>query len=233
MRLITVKNAKTVKGEKHGWITGILYLAPHTTADPNFNVCPWSTPGCRKACLYTAGRGRMQSIQHARIKKTKWLIRDRESFIDQLILDINQLKKVADRKGMKLAIRLNGTSDLPWETKQFGQIHTRFPDIPFYDYTKSMKRVLDQTANYTLILSKSETNTEDCLAVLSKGHNVAAVFSTIKPLNTITWNGYKVIDGDINDLRFIEEKSVVVGLLAKGKAKYDTSGFVINYEAMD
>jgi hypothetical protein len=43
-----------------------------------------------------------------------------------------------------------------------------------------------------------------------------------------TWNGYKVIDGTKHDLRFLDEKGVVVGLLAKGDAKHDMSGFVVD-----
>jgi hypothetical protein len=35
------------------------------------------------------------------------------------------------------------------------------------------------------------------------------------------------INGDENDLRFLDPKGVVVGLTAKGKAKSDTSGFVV------
>ena len=38
--------------------------------------------------------------------------------------------------------------------------------------------------------------------------------------------GRKVIDGDKHDLRFLDEKNVIVGLIAKGEAKKDISGFV-------
>ena len=41
------------------------------------------------------------------------------------------------------------------------------------------------------------------------------------------WNGFPVINGDENDLRFLDPKGVVVGLKAKGKAKTDTTGFVV------
>jgi hypothetical protein len=39
--------------------------------------------------------------------------------------------------------------------------------------------------------------------------------------------GWKVINGDETDLRFLDEKNVIVGLVAKGKAKKDTTGFVV------
>jgi hypothetical protein len=40
--------------------------------------------------------------------------------------------------------------------------------------------------------------------------------------------GLKVINGDKNDLRFLDPKNSIVGLYAKGKAKKDYSGFVID-----
>ena len=36
-----------------------------------------------------------------------------------------------------------------------------------------------------------------------------------------------MIDGDVSDVRFNDPKGVIVGLRAKGDAKKDTSGFVI------
>jgi hypothetical protein len=42
------------------------------------------------------------------------------------------------------------------------------------------------------------------------------------------FKGLKVIDGDTHDMRFLDEPNSVVGLKAKGKARQDKSGFVIN-----
>jgi hypothetical protein len=39
--------------------------------------------------------------------------------------------------------------------------------------------------------------------------------------------GRKVIDGDETDLRFLDPKNSIVGLIAKGKARHDQSGFVV------
>ena len=58
----------------------------------------------------------------------------------------------------------------------------------------------------------------------SNGMNVAVVFRKELPA---TYLGRKVINGDETDLRFLDEKNVIVGLKAKGKAKKDTSGFVV------
>jgi hypothetical protein len=37
----------------------------------------------------------------------------------------------------------------------------------------------------------------------------------------------RVIDGDVDDVRWMDEQGVVVGLRAKGLAKKDDTGFVI------
>jgi hypothetical protein len=59
---------------------------------------------------------------------------------------------------------------------------------------------------------------------MNMGGNVAMVFENKLPT---TYKGKKVINGDENDLRFLDSKNVIVGLVAKGKGKKDDSGFVI------
>ena len=76
-------NAKTVKGQKRGYLTGILYLAPSNESG-TINVCPHASAGCRAACLYTAGMGSFSNVKQARINKTLWFARDRESFVAQI-----------------------------------------------------------------------------------------------------------------------------------------------------
>ena len=69
-RLLSVAaDAKTVKGQKQGYLTGVLYLAPHTIS--GYQVCPNASNGCRIVCLYTAGRGVYTNTQNARIARTK------------------------------------------------------------------------------------------------------------------------------------------------------------------
>jgi len=124
-------------------------------------------------------------------------------------------------------VRLDGTSDVGWE--RHGVIQA-FKGVQFYDYTKNYVRMLafiggKLPSNYSLTFSRSETNEAQCLEVLKRGGNVAVVFrGKVLPTH---WNGFKVINGDENDLRFLDPKGVVVGLTAKGKAKSDTSGFVV------
>ena len=71
------KNAKTIKGQSLGYMTGVLYLAPHTLS--GYQVCPSASIGCIAACLNTAGRGAMNCTQVARIRKTQMFFEDRGS----------------------------------------------------------------------------------------------------------------------------------------------------------
>jgi hypothetical protein len=222
-------NAKTVKGDGSEYLTAILYLAPADTVD-GINVCPMAVlAGCKAGCLYSAGRGVMNSVQAARQRKTI-LWRDfREVFIADLIQDITKFRAYCIKKGITPVVRLNGTSDIHWE--RYG-IMEQFPDVQFYDYTKDIKRVRKALPdNYHLTLSYSEASTRYSDMVLDQmckhqGHNMAVVFRD-KDKIPKTYMGFKVVDGDKDDLRFLDPKGVVVALYAKGKAKQDTSGFVI------
>jgi hypothetical protein len=82
-------------------------------------------------------------------------------------------------------------------------------------------------ANYHLTFSRSESNQAECEQVLKAGGNVAVVFEKTLPA---TYLGYKVINADETDLRFTDEKNVIVGLKAKGKAKKDDKGFVVSLD---
>jgi hypothetical protein len=225
MHLLTVENAKTIKGEKLRYLTGILYLAPANEAGRG-NTCPGSTAGCRKACLYGAGRAAIfPKVKEARIRKTHLMYDNPELFRDFLRKDIQSLVRKAGKAGMRPAIRINGTSDIPKLAMQFA---AEFPTVQFYDYTKldrPWERVRD---NYSVTYSYSGENRSKAIAALKNGINVSVVFDTKKgKALPETWNGYSVIDGDLHDLRFIDPKGVVVGLRAKGDAKQDELGFVV------
>jgi len=223
-KLLTFSNAKTTKGEKKGYLTGILYLAPASTSGV-INVCPKASEGCKKACLFTAGRGAYNNVQEARKRKTLEYYNDRDGFIETLLKDIDIARKVADKKGLTLVLRPNGTSDLPFIGRKVAEAN---PDIQVYDYTKVSKPWERQLPNYRLTFSRSETNEAECIEALDHGINVAVVFSTKKgQALPETYLGRKVVDGDETDLRFLDETGVIVGLRAKGKAKQDTTGFVV------
>lgn len=226
MKLLTVENAKTSKGEKLGYLTGILYLAPANESRV-MNTCAMSTAGCRAGCLYTAGRAQLfPHILHARVRKTRWLARDCAGFVAQLRKDITALVTRAKREKLIPCVRVNGTSDLPWLAHVMAR---EFPDVQFYDYTKLPRPWQRMRPNYHITFSLSESNESAALDALSHGVNVAVVFDVKrgKPLPE-TWHGRYVVDGDSHDLRFLDAYrfGLVIGLRAKGMAKKDVHGFV-------
>ena len=60
------------------------------------------------------------------------------------------------------------------------------------------------------------------------GVNVAVVF--IGESLPTEWLGRPVIDGTTHDMRFLDPQGVIIGLLAKGRARRDGSGFTIKLE---
>ena len=231
MKLLNSGNAKTLKGEKVGFRTFGLHLSPSTKS--GFNVCQWASAGCRAACLDTAGRGCMSNVQNSRIAKTRRFFKDNFGFMSDLRIEIGKAIKSAARKNLTPCFRLNLTSDIPWENMKKGSktsVIEEFPEVNFYDYTKGfyrMRKWLDGKLpkNYHLTFSRSEETSDDRIKkILSLGGNVAVVFRGSLPK---TYLGFTVVDGDENDLRFKDKKGVIVGLVEKGLAKKDETGFVV------
>ena len=215
-------NAKTIKGDGDEYITAILYLKP------SMLLCPMSKKAnCLDGCLYSAGRGAFNNVQESRTRKTMFLMQDRIGFMQALQSDLNKFVKYCIKKGVQPVVRLNGTSD--WN---FLEIIRDNPDIQFYDYTKVYNR-LDKNLpfNYHVTLSYSEADTDYTKKVVdkakAKGVNLAVVFRDKNKIPT-EFLGRKVINGDQDDLRFLDPDNVIVALYAKGQAKKDHSGFVID-----
>ena len=209
-----------LKGAEADGIEGaIMYLASHTQS--GFNVCASATKGCADVCLMVQGRGRMDSVRNARIRKTRMYFEQRDQFLEWLVKDIASVERRAIKKNLDPVVRLNGTSDIRWELHEFMK---DFPDVQFYDYTKHRNRK-DLPENYQLTFSRSEeSTTKDLDTALNNGMNIAVVFQKELPE---TWYGLPVIDGTLNDWRFRDPNPCIVGLVAKGSAKKDMSGFVI------
>ena len=215
---------KMAKGERFGYKTAILHLAPFKLSGKN--VCPNASKACAAACLNTSGRGQMNSVQAARISKTNAFWQDRLKFLQDLDAEIKQLSKRADQAGFKFAVRLNGTSDLPWHRYKLNGLNLMQlnPDVQFYDYTKVFNYLDHGVKNYYVIYSYSGENHEECNRALRMGVNVAIVFKDKLPKK---FKGRKVIDGDKHDLRFKERQcGAIIGLRAKGLAKKQDSDFV-------
>lgn len=225
-------NAKTAKNDLE---TYILYMAPATQNNSGADLCPFRSAGCTAACLYTAGRGKFNSVKNSRINKADYFTQDRRTFAAQLALELKAINKRMQKKGERAAIRLNGTTDID-------QIHNlkrlagldvfQLESLVFYDYTKNPHKVKRyQGTPYVLTFSRAEDNEPQALELLQRGALVSAVFLDSLP---DTWRGYKVIDGDASDdLMLTAYKDakpgagIVIGLKAKGDAKKDASGFVI------
>jgi hypothetical protein len=183
------------------------------------------------------------TIQSARIRRTRELFADQAGFMARLVADLEKLVAHARKVDGVPAFRPNGTSDLDWSVipcvrngRQFANMFDAFPEIRFWDYTKIRSRIGQYFAgalpdNYAVTFSRSETlaNKVAAMDALRGGMNVAVVFSTKKGERLPdVWNGHVVIDGDVTDFRFTDPKGgYVVGLRSKGKAKRDTSGFVV------
>ena len=229
--LLTSGNAKIVKGEKLGYITKGIHLAPANLS--GYEACHWRSKGCTMACLNTAGRGQMNMVQDSRIAKTKLFFEKQFDFLAKLQKEIASAIKSALKKEMKAVFRPNLTSDIAWESVFFDEerpqtIFGKFPETQFYDYTKSFQRMAqflngELPSNYHLTFSASENNQKLVEMVLGMGGNVAVVFRNQLPK---TWKGIEVVNGDENDLRFLDKKGVIVGLIEKGLAKKDETGFV-------
>jgi hypothetical protein len=229
-RLLAIDtNAKTVKGQKKGFMTAILYLTPADGAGEN--VCPMAAiAACDEPCLNTAGRGAMGSVQMARLRKTLFYIQYREEFLAQIKREIAAAIKKADKAGFELLVRLNGTSDIRFEN--YG-IMEQFPNVQFYDYTKIFNRK-NVPANYDLTYSYSGVKAFQPFVqkAIANGMRIATVFrnrAVVEKMlaNNETFMGMTVVDGDNSDVRHIDPQGVVVALYAKGRAKKDTSGFVV------
>jgi hypothetical protein len=222
-------NAKTVKGQAKGFLTAILYLTP--AAASGYNVCANAAlAGCTGPCLNTAGRNAFAVNQIAKLRKTLYFFQYRERFLAQLQKEIRAAKRKADRKGATLLVRLNGTSDIQWE--RFGIMQAN-PDVQFYDYTKLVNRK-SIPANYDLTFSYSGVPEYQRFvqAAVAKRMRIAVVFRTRDTVESMLGKGetfldLPIVDGDDSDVRHIDPAGSVVALYAKGKARQDTSGFVV------
>jgi hypothetical protein len=230
---------KTVKGEQYGYLTGIQYLTP---ADGSgvANLCPFASSGCKAVCLNTAGHGDPRlgnTVQLARLTRTAYWQYQRSAYWAQLIKEIDSLIRKANRLGVIPVIRLNGTSDIVWERTPVvidgvtlaPNIMALYPELRFYDYTKWSYAKRDKLPdNYHLTYSRSEDNHDEAMHNLEMGRNVTVVFG-VKKGDALpeSWNGYQVIDADLSDLRFLDDRPVICGLRAKGYGRTDDSGFIV------
>lgn len=225
MKLLT-QNTKTLKAEKLvfadskgnpvKYTNWILQLRPHQLNYKRKQLCPYSQE-CASTCLEGSGYGKFENVIKARQEKTDLFVQDPEAFVDLLIKEIKRHTKRLEKKDseipIKLVVRLNGFSDIPWENlKVEGKnIFEHCPDVQFLDYTKWPSRTKLNIPNYDLTFSATDLTWSHALDYLSVGGRVAMVFETLPP----TFRGYPVINGDLHDLRFLDPGGVIVGLVYK------------------
>ncbi len=222
-------STKVIKGNRLGYRTAILYLAPANMS--GVNVCPMAiTAQCADACLNTAGRGAMSGVQMSRLRKTLFWMQYQSEAIALIKSEIAMFAARAEKQGFTLLIRLNGTSDIRFEN--YGIVQS-FPNVQFYDYTKLANR-RNIPANYDLTFSYSgvKAYAPQAQIAVNNGMRLAVVFRSRAVVLELlefqaTFQGLPIVDGDDTDIRHIDPLHSAVALYAKGKAKHDYSGFVI------
>ena len=235
-KLLSSSSPKIDKSNKiqNKYFSRIMYLAPSDLANGVKTTCPYAKIAmCEEPCLNTAGLGGVySSIQNARIRKSLLYFNEYDNFMGQLVSDITKFERECDKLGKQPSLRLNGTSDIQWEyqTVNGKTVFDMFPEIQFYDYTKIPTRNINGIDNYHLTWSYSEANKKYAKLFDIVLENKAVVFRKDIPK---TFKGLEVINGDEHDMRFLDKDNVVVGLKAKGKARHDDSGFVIDNEKIE
>lgn len=228
-RTILTDGKSNTKTAKNGMKTYYLSLQPTDLNTKGMNLCKFSTKECRKSCLQFAGRQSFDNVVLSRGKKTELWVNEPEFFLTKLW---SELEKI-DEKG-KTAIRLNLLSDVDWQVQFYTVLCkdkelSKFTNIQFYDYTKDHFKILgNNTPNYNLTFSFSGHNWVHCNKFLQeKLANVAVVFKNDVPLE---YQGFPVVNGDLSDERFLEDKGVIIGLKYKVPhgVKYEKSKFVID-----
>lgn len=210
---------KHVKAYQYNELVYGLYLAPAKLS--GYEVCPMRSNECTELCLNGSGMSVIHEdhINYSRIKKTKLFFEHREFFMDWLIAEIETVRKKAEKLGYRFSIRLNNTSDISPESFYINKdgksvnILQLYPNVQFYDYTKVPKRVelTQKYPNYDITFSYSGFNMDTCIKMLSNGIRVAMVFKNVPE----TFMGFKVIDGDEYDMRYLDPNNVIVGLKYK------------------
>lgn len=222
LSLLSPFNEKSPKGESEGFLTAMMYLAPHTIAGGK-SVCPHSTEACRAGCLFTAGRGLTPRVHEARVRRTVRYLSGRAGFMRDLLADLEIMQATADRHGMTLAIRLNGTSDILWEREQ-PSIFDAFPRAIFYDYTRTPALHRRVPENWRLTFSLADDPIRAALEHLQAGRSVAAVVPESDKAQAPGWfmvgdRVVDVVDGELHDLRFLDAPGSLVLLKPKGRLR--------------
>lgn len=227
-------STKHEKAYKFKEMVYTIYFAPAKMS--GYEVCPRRTEECTLLCLNESGRNKMDTkkntINNSRIKKTKLFFEHREFLVRWIIDEIKSAKSKAEKDGYRFSVRLNNTSDISPESFYIDDNGKKrnllqiFSDVQFYDYTKVGNRInlVKKYKNYDITFSYSGHNMDECKFMLENGCRVAMVFNKVPD----QYMGYEVIDGDQYDMRYLNDKNVIVGLKFKRvRNKLTENKFVI------
>lgn len=232
-------NAKLIKARKKGmqYLTFGLSMAPAKVS--GYQVCSSSSPGCRKACIFTSGNGGYPNVSKCRIARTIAWFEHRENFKDHIMWEMELARKLSVRQNKQLCVRMNVFSDVMYE-REFKDFFDRNQDAQIYDYTKHYLRMVrfckgDLPPNLYLTFSRSENNWDKCLDILNRGRNISVPFTINKvmrpeinvPLPEL-YEGFPVFNGEDDDLRFLDPQQHIIGIKTKGMGFWDKSGFIVD-----
>ncbi|QDP48062.1 MAG: hypothetical protein Unbinned5179contig1001_18 [Prokaryotic dsDNA virus sp.] len=223
--------------ERSGFVNRGLTMATAREASAyvqgDWNACRGATPACVFGCVGSqTGQGRLSSSEIARVGRTLAMLANLDVFLTLLNREIERLWMSAARKGALLAFRANVAQDCAELAGYLAQRHSSTVD--FYDYT-AITSNMRRDDFVRRVYSRKDGRTALTLKMLAQGHGVCVVFDVPDkardedgnklPLPA-TWEGYDVIDGDIDDLWFTrapKKGPFVVGLRVKATTQEQLS----------
>jgi hypothetical protein len=205
----------------------VCYMLPHSLARKTWlsvvgtpppwrwrNVCPHSTPGCRGACLVHSGRLGMAPSIRAMLARNALYSGYNDAFWELVVDEVGRHKRRVERKGARLVVRLDGTSQINILEKA-PHIVESFPEVIFQDYLKGPYKTGWVAPNRYQVASATEKDT----AVTIKGRGNVVFPVDIKRGDPLPhkFMGRSVVNGDKHDLRFMDDQSNMAVLVrAKG-----------------
>lgn len=227
---ILTSNQKMAKSRSQGWLSRGISLLPGRKS--GIELCP-DRGACYLTCIESSGHGIMPNVIRARMERARFFKDHQHAFITLLHIDIERLVHAAEVFKLRAACRLNVISDIAWEHVA-PDLFTSFPEVQFYDYTKSPERARahrlgDFPAGYDLTYSWSEKATHQFGYAHLAGGGKIAIVSRKGGADMPTWMLVKssgnVVDGDEHDLTFIHPPGSVLVLSPKGNLRAKRTKF--------